>query len=101
MCSASETNTPASTFSLETTPFNDRSPETRDARLANTLLALNEDIPMDADESIKAILENNTDTISSVLGAMEYLVDDNYLDYKEAMAEKKTTTSALPKSKAY
>ena len=88
ICSISGTNT----FSFDITSFNDRSPETRDARMANSILALDEDIPMDVDDSIKTLLYNNTDTTSSTM---------DYLDYKETMAEKKATTPALPKSKAH
>jgi hypothetical protein len=37
--------TPGSTYSCTIPSFNDRSPEIRDARLANALLSLDEDIP--------------------------------------------------------
>jgi hypothetical protein len=37
--------TPGSTYSCAITSSNDRSPEVRDARLANALLSLDEDIP--------------------------------------------------------
>ncbi|TVY86619.1 hypothetical protein LAWI1_G007016 [Lachnellula willkommii] len=97
-CSISETSSTASTFSFEMSPFNDRSLRTRDARMANAILALDEDVPMDVDASIKALWENNHGTTSST---MDYLTDDNYLDYKELAAEKKAATPALPKSKAH
>jgi hypothetical protein len=37
--------------------FNDRSSEARNARLANAILALDEEIPMDIDESIQTLID--------------------------------------------
>ncbi|TVY83987.1 hypothetical protein LSUE1_G001336, partial [Lachnellula suecica] len=102
MSNASELSTPSSTFNFEVTPFNDRSPETRNARMASALLALDEDVPMDVDDSIKDLLETNNDSTPSALGpTMDWIVSDNYLDLQEAMAEKKAATPKLPKSRAH
>lgn len=98
MCSIPETSSPASTFSFEMSPFIDRSLKTRNARMANAILALDEDVPMDVDDSIKTLFENHKGTKSS---SIDYLTDDNYLDYKELAAAKKAATPALPKSKRH
>lgn len=86
---------------MEITPFNDRSVETRNVRTASALQALDEDTPMDLDDSISNLLENNTNITTSTPGSMDYIVSDSYLDFKEALAEKKAKSPPLPKSKTF
>jgi hypothetical protein len=56
---------------------------------------IQEDIPEDVDDSIKTLLQLST----SKLSAMEFLVDEDYLDYKAGIAAKKATEKKLPRSK--
>lgn len=78
----------------EIADFNDRSPETRDARLATLILALDEDIPENVDDSIKELIQKHT---SATAGA--FIVSEHYLEYKQQMAAKKATEKELPRSK--
>lgn len=71
---------------------NNRSPEARNARLANLILSLDEDIPQDVDDSIKILLKNHTNT------AIKF--GDHYLEYKQQMATKRFTEKKLPISKS-
>lgn len=72
--------------------FNDRSPNARDARLANSILSLDEDIPQDVDYGIKRLLKSHITT------AME--LEDHYLEFKQHMAIINSTDKNLPRSKA-
>lgn len=70
----------------------DRSLETRNARLASALLSLDEDIPTDADDSIKDLIKAHTPTFSPMF-------DENYQDYKAGLAAKRASEKKLPRSK--
>lgn len=80
-------------------PFNDRSMEARDARLANALYSLDEDLPQNIDDSIKNFLMAHLNSTPSGLGRMEFLVDENYLEYKSNLATKRALEKKLPRSK--
>ncbi|KUJ22572.1 uncharacterized protein LY89DRAFT_762900 [Mollisia scopiformis] len=78
--------------------FNDRSMDIRDARLANSILSLDEDIPEHIDASIKELLTTHNNT-TGALGYMEFIVTEEYLEYKHSIAAKKATEKKLPRSK--
>jgi hypothetical protein len=80
--------------SIDFIDFNNRSPEARDARVANSILSLDEDIPEDIDDSIKQLLKNHI----AITTSLEF--DDHYLEYKQQMATKRITEKKLPTSKA-
>jgi hypothetical protein len=56
---------------------------------------------VDLDDSVQDLLKNNTNANPTALGFMVFIVDDDYLDRQEEIAEKKAATPSLPKSKAY
>ena len=87
------------TGSSDVIPFNDRSMEIRNARLANALDSLDEDLPENVDDSIKNLLRNYTDSKPSALSPMKFIVNDKYLDYKSNLAAKRALEKKLPKSK--
>jgi len=87
------------TLSSISSPTIERSIETRNARLASSILSLDEDIPDDIDDSIKALVKPYLSSNPSALGAMEFLVDEDYLEYKANIAAKKASEKKLPKSK--
>ncbi|KAK0126166.1 hypothetical protein ONS95_007784 [Cadophora gregata] len=96
----SETSDDHSTSSNDTSDFNDRSIDVRDARLANAILCLDEDIPEGLDSSVKDLLQKHaSSTNASALGPMSFLVSDHYLEFKAAQAAKKATEKKLPRSK--
>lgn len=65
---------------------NDRSTAIREARLANGLLCLNDEVaPEDMDESIKAIVRSHTDPTAM---AEQFLCGDSF-EHKNAMAVKR------------
>jgi hypothetical protein len=78
---------------IDFTDFNNRSPEARDARVASSILSLDEDIPEDIDDSIKQLLKNHVALTTS----LEF--DDHYLEYKQQMATKRIAEKKLPTSK--
>jgi hypothetical protein len=80
--------------SIDLIDFNNRSLEARDARLANAILSLDEDIPEDIDDSIKQLLKNHV----AITTSSEF--DDHYLEYKQQMATKRIAEKKLPTSKA-
>jgi len=80
--------------SIDFIDFNNRSPEARDARVANSLLSLDEDIPEDLDDSIKQLLKYH----NAITTSLEH--DDHYLEYKQQMATKRIAEKKLPISKA-
>lgn len=83
-----------------TSDFNDRTAEVRDARLANAILCLDEDIPENLDNSIKELLQKHaSNTNASALGPMSFLVSEHYLEFKAQQAAKKATEKKLPRSK--
>ena len=89
-----------STSSNDTADFNDRSADVRDARLANAILCLDEDIPEGIDKSVKELIQKHASNINaSALGPMSFLVSEHYLDFKAAQAAKKATEKKLPRSK--
>lgn len=73
--------------STDAIPFNDRSVEVRDARLAASLQNLDEDVPLCVDDSIKSLL-GVYQVPRRALGPMTFLVDENYLEYKSNLAAK-------------
>jgi hypothetical protein len=89
-----------SIISSDFLPFNDRSMETRDARLASALYSLDEDLPQDIDESIKILLRVHANSTPSAFGHVEFLADDNYLEYKSTLAAKRALEKELPKCKS-
>ncbi|CZS91217.1 uncharacterized protein RAG0_01944 [Rhynchosporium agropyri] len=93
----SETSETTTMITDDTTEFNDRTAEIRDARLANAILCLDEDIPEDLDDSIKDLLQKHT-TDTTSLGSMSFLVSEHYLDFKVQREAKKATEKKLPRS---
>jgi hypothetical protein len=77
--------------------FHDRSLEARDARLANSILSLDEDIPQDIDDSIKELLKSYTDI--AIGPPKKILLDQHYWEYKQQIAAKRAGEKKLPKSK--
>ncbi|PVH88470.1 hypothetical protein DL98DRAFT_628500, partial [Cadophora sp. DSE1049] len=89
-----------STSSDDAADFSDRSADVRDARLANAILCLDEDIPEGLDNSVKELLEKHaSSTNASALGPMSFLVSKHYLEFKVVQAAKKATEKKLPRSK--
>ncbi len=96
----SEISEDPSTSSNDTADFHDRSANVRDARLANAILCLDEDIPEGIDESVKELIQKHaSNTNASALGPMSFLVSEHYLEFKAAQAAKKATEKKLPRSK--
>lgn len=89
----------SSITSFDVVPFNDRSIEIRDVRLANALDSLDEDIPQDVDDSIEDLIKRHTNPQPTALGQMAFLVDEDYLEYKNNLAAKRASEKKLPKSK--
>ena len=85
--------------SFDIVPFNDRSVETRNARLAHALDSLDEDLPQHVDETIKDLLKYHINSMPTALGNKEFLVDENYVEYKNNLAAKRSLEKRLPKSK--
>jgi hypothetical protein len=94
--SNSTTSETSSTSSQDSTDFHIRTLEIRNARLATSLLSLDEDIPRDLDDSIKQLLEKNTRATASPL---EYRGSQHYLEYKQQLAAKHASEKKLPRSK--
>jgi hypothetical protein len=90
--STSDVTSASSLSSSNFIDFSNRRAEARDARLANSILSLDEDIPEDIDDSIKTLLKNHITTTMKV--------DDHYLEYKQQMATKRYNEKKLPTSKA-
>ncbi|KAG4440454.1 hypothetical protein IFR05_004048 [Cadophora sp. M221] len=83
-----------------TSNFNDRTAEVRDARMANAILCLDEDIPENLDDSIKELLQKHaSNTNASALGPMSFMVSEHYLEFNAQQAAKKATEKKLPRSK--
>ncbi len=80
------------------TGIDHRNAETRDARIANSLLSLDEDIPEHIDESIKELLKAHSNRIDA-LGCMKVIVSEDYLAYKQRIAARKAVEKKLPRSK--
>jgi hypothetical protein len=76
---------------------NDRSTATRKARFANALLCLDEVVPEDIDESIKAIVRSHTDPTAM---AEQFLCGDSF-EYKNSMAVKRGSQRKLARSRAH
>jgi hypothetical protein len=97
LSTTSDVSSASSALPANLIDFNNRSPEARDARLANSIFSLDEDIPQDIDNSIKEILKNHTERI--IVSSLDFLDDKNYLEYKQQMAAKRIAEKNLPKSK--
>ncbi|KAE8447446.1 hypothetical protein EG329_010719 [Mollisiaceae sp. DMI_Dod_QoI] len=94
-----KSNTVITTTSIHSdNDFNYRTPEIRDSRMANSLLSLDEDIPQHVDESIKQLLTAHANTMNA-LGPMEFIVSEDYLEYKQRIAARKATEKKLPRSR--
>jgi hypothetical protein len=92
MSSTSGVTSASSLSSSNFIDFNSRSPEARDARLANSILSLDDDIPEYIDDSIKTLLKIHITAIMKT--------DDHYLEYKQQMAAKRYNEKKFPTSKA-
>ncbi|KAG0651039.1 hypothetical protein D0Z07_2507 [Hyphodiscus hymeniophilus] len=82
----------------DTVSFNERSMDIRNARLAQSLYNLDEDLPHGIDDSIKKLMKAHELPQLSALGPMEFLDNEDYLEYKSNLAAKRALEQPLPKS---
>lgn len=96
--SGSVSSTSSASTAFTDIDFNDRCPEVKQARLASSILSLDEDIPEYIDQSIKKLLMQYNNT-TAALERLDFMVSqEEYLEYKQQMAAQRAREKKLPRS---
>lgn len=87
----SEPGTPDSSFS--------QNQDYGDDIAARAIMSLDEDIPEAIDINVQKVINEYVQSTTGPLGAMEFLVSEEYREYKEERAKERAKLGKLPRSK--